>query len=127
MRRGTSLDKNKAVPYVQKFIEEGIIELPKTLTPGLKLGMEQIRNYGVSKSGKYEALSGHDDFISCLIILVHWAKTRILRKIASDLPLGMGADSSAGLEEPVNQFAKNISDRMRSAGIMTSETQIEEN
>ena len=33
LQSGTSLDKAKTVPYVQKFIEEEIIEFPKSLTP----------------------------------------------------------------------------------------------
>ena len=66
IQKGRTLDKDKTVPYVQKFIEEGVIELPRVLTSGLKKGIQEVQNYGVSKAGKYEALSGHDDFVSCL-------------------------------------------------------------
>lgn len=89
IRRGTSLDKDKTVPWLMKFIEDGVIELPREMTPGLKKGIEELKNYGVSKSGKYQALSGHDDFISCLVILVHWAKRKMLARMVTKL-LGVG-------------------------------------
>lgn len=94
IRKGTSLDKNKTVPWLMKFIEDGIIELPRTMTPGLQKGIDEIKNYGVSKSGKYEALTGHDDFISCLVILVHWSKRKMLRGMATKL-LGVGGGDPA--------------------------------
>lgn len=89
IRKGTSYDKDRTVPWLMKFIEDGIIELPRNMTPGLKKGIEELNNYGVSKSGKYEALSGHDDFVSCLVILVHWAKHKMLKGMASKL-MGVG-------------------------------------
>ena len=107
LRKGSSLDKDKTVPWVMKFIEDGIIKLPRTLTPGLKEGMEQIKNYGVSKSGKYEALSGHDDFISCLVILVHWAKRKMIKSIASKT-IGVGSgDPYAALSNTPYDIALN--------------------
>lgn len=107
IRRGTSLDKDKTVPYLMKFIEDGTIELPKILTPGLREGMDQVKNYGVSKSGKYQALSGHDDFISCLIILVHWAKARILKSTAAKLiGAGLGDPYDFTWENKVEQAMK---------------------
>lgn len=108
MKKGTSLDKNKTVPYLQKFIEDGTIELPATMTPGLKKGIEEIQNYGVTKSGKYEALSGHDDFVSCLVILVHWALKKIMKSRASKL-LGVGAG------DPGHEAMKSDYDRVLDA------------
>lgn len=116
--RGTTLDKDKTVPWLMKFIEDGTIELPKTMTPGLKKGIDEISNYGVSKHGKYQALSGHDDFVSCLVILVHYAKRNILRTRASKLPMGLGAEHPYQmLQEEKDPFLTNIENRMKSAGM----------
>ena len=112
LRKGTSLDKDKTVPWLQKFIEDGTIELPKNLTPGLKEGTEQIKNYGVTKSGKYEALSGHDDFVSCCVTLVHWSKARILRSTSRTLFDGIGSDiysnQPISKEEKARQLAISL-------------------
>ena len=90
IQRGNSLDKNKTVPYVQKFIEDGTIEFPSSLTTGIKKMKEEIDNYGQKDNGKYEALSGHDDSISCLVILTHWAKRSMLKATTNKL-FGYGA------------------------------------
>ncbi|MCV0398536.1 MAG: hypothetical protein K5785_00920 [Nitrosarchaeum sp.] len=118
IQRGTSLDKDKTVPWVMKLIEDGIIELPKRMTPGLKEGMEQIKNYGVSKSGKYQALSGHDDFVSCLVILVHWAKRHMLKGMARKL-IGVGG-GDPGMESQKSAYdiaLESMRNRFEKAGM----------
>ena len=109
LRRGTSLDKNKTVPYVQKFIEEGIIEFPKSLTTGLKKVKEEIDNYGQKDNGKYEALTGHDDSVSCLVILTHWAKRSMLKGMSSKLWGFGGGDPYDGYKSD----RESVEDKMR--------------
>lgn len=86
--------KDRVVPWVQKFIEEGMIEWPRKMTPGLKAMKTEIENYGVTKKGKYEALEGTDDFISCLVILVHWAMKKMINAMARKI-VGAGPRSDS--------------------------------
>lgn len=117
IRKGSSLDKDKTVPWVIKFIEDGTIELPRNLTPGLKKGIEELKNYGVSKNGKYKALTGHDDFISCLVILVHWAKRKMLARMATKL-IGIGAGDSTldSMKSPYELAMNMVKKRFNDAG-----------
>ena len=125
LRKGTSLDKDKTVPWLMKFIEDGIIELPRNMTPGLTKGIDEIKNYGVTKSGKYQALSGHDDFISCLVILVHWAKRKMLARMATKL-LGVGGRDpiSDAMRTPYDIALDSMKKRFGDAGIIPDDIDI---
>jgi len=105
--KGNSFDKNKTVPWLQKFIEEGIIKYPKRLTPGLKEMKTEIDNYGMNKHGRYEALTGSDDSISCLVILTAWAKKKMLKNMVTGLVFGGGGNTVIKTE------AEKIADKMR--------------
>ena len=125
IRAGRTLDKNKTVPWVMKFIDDGIIELPKNLTPGLEKGMEELQNYGVSNSGKYQALTGHDDFVSCLVILTHWAKRNMLKGMASKL-IGIGSGDPYDSQKSDEDVAREaVSKRFEGLGISPDDIQIE--
>lgn len=83
LREGKTYNKNDTIAWVNRFRAMGVIEFPKQnqLTPGLKLMLEQLDNFGAKKRGDktvFEALSGHDDFVTCLDILVHFAKLKFL-------------------------------------------------
>jgi len=126
LQRGSSLDKAKTVPYVQKFIEDGIIEFPKYLTPGLKQMKGEIDNYGQKDNGKFEALSGHDDSISCLVILTHWAKRSMLRATASTFfGIGAGDPYDGYRHKPVNEQVRDmIEKRFENSGYNTADMRI---
>ena len=116
LQSGNSLDKAKTVPYVQKFIEEEIIEFPKYLTPGLQIMKEEIDNYGQKENGRYEALTGHDDSISCLVILTHWAKRKMLKSMAGRL-WGYGAGNPYDGTTQREKTIAHVSKRFENAGM----------
>lgn len=82
LREGNSYNKNDAVAWTLRLQKMGVIRFPKVMTIGLKMMQQQLDNFGAKRSSdgkvKYEALSGHDDFVTCLNILVNFAKRRIL-------------------------------------------------
>jgi len=112
------LDKNLTVPWLVKFIEDGTIRFPKTLTKGLVKMKEETGNYGVSKSGKYEALSGHDDSISCLVILVHWAKRQMLKSKTLGL-FGYGSSDPYDGKSSMEKSREHVMKRFENAGMNT--------
>lgn len=100
LREGKVYNKNDTIAWVNRFRAMGIIEFPdeEYMTPGLKLMLEQLDNFGAKKkNGKtvYEALVGHDDFVSCLDILVAFAKRKFL-----NLPEIMNTNGFDGFAAP---------------------------
>lgn len=84
LREGKSYNKNDTIAWVLRLQKMGVIKFPNTMTQGLTMLRTQLDNFGVkntkSSTSKvtYEALQGHDDLVTCLTILVHFAKRRIL-------------------------------------------------
>jgi hypothetical protein len=81
LREGKSYNKDSTLAWINRFRAAGVIEFPRTMTPGLKLMKEHLDNFGSKKKGGrvvYEALHGHDDFVTCLNLCVHYAKKNFL-------------------------------------------------
>ena len=82
LREGKSYNKNDAIAWTLRLQKMGVIKFPKEMTAGLKMMSQQLDNFGAKTSSdgktKYEALTGHDDLVTCLNILVNFAKRRIL-------------------------------------------------
>lgn len=117
-KRGNILDKNKTVPYVVKYIEDGVIEYPRILTKGLHKMKKELDNYGVTQGGKYQAMSGHDDSISCLVILVHWAKRTMLRSNKRQL-FGIGSKDPYDGKSNVQKSREHVLKRFENSSINT--------
>lgn len=117
-RRGKAVDKNKTVAWINILREHGIIQLPEKLTPGLHDMVEQLDNYGEKRTGRYEALTGHDDYVSCLITMVHFAMKKFLRITIKDMMLiGAGITLDQLLEqdmdkgERIQKIAKQVMEK----------------
>jgi hypothetical protein len=81
LRSGKAFNKNDTIAWINRLRAAGVIELPRTMTPGLKLMQEHLDNFGAKKkNGKivYEALHGHDDFVTCLNLAVNFAMKKFL-------------------------------------------------
>ena len=91
IREGNLMAKTQTIEWVNRYREAGVIQLPRTLTRGLKMLLEQCDNFGakiVNGKVKYEALQGHDDFITCLNLQVHYAR-KIIEISGNPLSVGV--------------------------------------
>jgi len=77
---------------------------------------EEMDNYGQKENGKYEALTGHDDSISCLVILTHWAKRKMLKSMAGGL-WGYGAGEPYDGTTQREKAIAHVSKRFVNAGM----------
>ena len=120
-RKGKAVDKNKTVAWINILRERGIIQLPETLTKGLSEVVDELDNYGEKRPGKYEALTGHDDYVSCLITMVHFAMKKFLRITIKDMvPVGAGITLDQLLEQDMDKgerIQKLANHVMKSRGI----------
>ena len=65
---------------------------------------------------RIEALSGHDDSISCLVILTHWAKRSMLKGMASKFWGFGGGDLYDGTTQREKAIA-HVSKRFENTGM----------
>ena len=84
IRQGKSMPKNVTVEWVEWARKSGVLVMPKKpLSFGLKRLDQQMSRYirkSTASSTKYEAAEeeDHDDLVSALLILCHYARTKIL-------------------------------------------------
>ena len=85
LRMGSSMPKNVTVEWVEWALQMKVIQFPQKPWPrGIKRLDEQMAQYirKVTSSGtKYEAsdVETHDDLVSCLLIMSHYARIHILQ------------------------------------------------
>ena len=79
-----TMPKNATVGFVEYLMQEDILQMPsKPWNDGMKMLWNQIENYIAVPSNtgvSYRAADDnvHDDLITCLLILCHFARRRIL-------------------------------------------------
>lgn len=131
LREGKSYNKNDTIAWVLRLQKMGVIKFPSEMTQGLTMLKTQLDNFGVkntkSSTSKvtYEALQGHDDLVTCLTILVHFAKRRILNlpELRSMFPYdGVGLDievepsklqkTESGLRQMMGLRGKGLFDKI---------------
>ena len=83
IRQGKSMPKNVTVEWVEWARKSDILLMPNTLSPGLKRLEEQMSRYvrkSTASGTKYQAEEeeDHDDLVSALLILCHYARTKVL-------------------------------------------------
>lgn len=118
LQKGQAMDSNKIVEWINRFREQGIIEFPVRMTPGLMELKTELDNFGAKKHGesyKYQALTGHDDLVSCLKLAVHFAKAKFIRIGGSSGPFGAGIENiyhdESTRQERATEFAKGLMEK----------------
>jgi len=131
-RKGKSLDKNAMVEWIEWARKEGIIRFPSgEWSPGITELNRQLNRFVMKRTStgyKYEAAEedDHDDLVMALVILCHYARMRVLELgDEEELPLGMGSPENQ-LDQPKDQFSRNVLERMQSSGMGSPEIEAAE-
>ena len=99
--KDSTYDKDTAVEWLRKLNQAGIIRIAAGGDKYLQKIHTQTLAYGRTAKGKWAGLGEHDDLVSCLLLLVAWARTTLLRelgRIGDVKPVGsapVGYDTSS--------------------------------
>ena len=77
--KDTTYDKDTAVEWLRKFEQEGTLKIAAGGDKYLQKLRTQILAYGRTAKGKWGGLGEHDDLVSCMLLLVAYARTTFLR------------------------------------------------
>ena len=118
---GNTMPKNVTVEWVEWALQNAIIEFPERPWPdGVKRLDEQMGQFvrHVSSGGmKYEAADRelHDDLVSCLLIMCHYARIHVLQLGYLERPLVAGMAHETALDHAkldMSEAEKDIRRRM---------------
>ena len=120
------------VEWIEWARKEGIIRFPSgEWSPGITELNRQLNRFVMKRTStgyKYEAAEedDHDDLVMALVILCHYARMRVLELgDEEELPLGMGSPENQ-LDQPKDQFSRNVLERMQSSGMGSPEIEAAE-